>query len=364
MNNTTMNSTNIEIDINNNQIYLIGLINYLNKTISQFGLGIIWIVGNIGSIFTCIVFSQPAFHKSPCAMYFFASSFSQFFVFNFALLTRMLQFGYNIQIVNTVFWFCKIRYYLFYVFVAVSRYNIILASIDRYFASSREALRRQWSSPKIALRLIISNVLLWIIIYSQVLIFYDIHNGNCSPQPGSYGTFFSIYISIDSGILPLSIMLIFGLLTVNNVRQNKRLIKPSIANIYDGPVRVSRVSKKDTQLYRMLANQILLFIVLNIFNPCYLLYQASTIYTLKSPLRRAVELFINNASYILIYLGFALTFTNFIVSSGMFRREFQQFIQTKILRRPPLNITPVETPVRSVSTSDARNRNNLNKEKL
>jgi hypothetical protein len=79
-------------------------------------------------------------------MYFIASSGSQLFTFNFALLTRMLQFGYNVQAANIFLWFCKIRYYLFYISAAVPRYNIILASIDRYFVSSRDALRRQWSS--------------------------------------------------------------------------------------------------------------------------------------------------------------------------------------------------------------------------
>ncbi|CAF3911404.1 unnamed protein product, partial [Rotaria sordida] len=42
-----------------------------------------------------------------------------------------------------------------------ARYYTILASVDRYFASSRNALRRQWSSTKIAIRFIIGNIFFW-----------------------------------------------------------------------------------------------------------------------------------------------------------------------------------------------------------
>jgi hypothetical protein len=332
-----MNNTTIVTE--DNQASLIALVNLLNKTISQYGLGLIWLFGNIGSALNCIVFYQPAFRKSPCAMYFIASNFSQFFTFNFALLTRMLQFGYDIQTINTVLWFCKMRYYLFYVFVAVPRYNIIMASMDRYFASSRDALRRQWSSQKIALRFIIGNAVFWFFLYIQVIVFYEIYGGSCQPRPGTYGIFFSIYISIDSGVLPIFLMLVFGILTVNNVHQTKRRIMATSSVNEDQPINANRMSKKDTQLHKMLANQICLFVILNIPNPCYLVYRAFTNNTLKSPFRSAAELFVNNMTYVLIYLGFALTFVNFAVSSDMFRREFQQLIQTKILRRVRHRVT-------------------------
>ncbi len=352
-----MNDAGIVTD--DDQTYLINVVNLLNKSISQYGLGLIWFVGNIGLVFVCIVFSQPVFHKSPCAMFFFASSFSQFFTFNFALFTRMVQFGYDIQTVNTVLWFCKIRYYLFYIFVSIPRYNIILASIDRYLASSCDALRRQWSSPKIAIRLIIVNIIFWCLIYIQVIIFYEINNGSCLPKAGTYATFFSIYISIDSGILPIFLMLIFGSLMVRNVHQTRKRVGATTLINKSQPVRVGGMSRKDVQLHKMLANQICLFVTLNLPNPCYLVYRSFTINTRKSPLRVSTELFINNMTYVLIYLGFALTFVNFIVASDMLRREFQQVIQTKILRRPPMIvISPAGTRPKFVR------KNEQNKDKL
>ncbi|CAF1182141.1 unnamed protein product [Adineta steineri] len=322
---------NTEIRIDDNEIYWCHFFLLLNRNISKYGMGLIWIVGNIGSTMNCFIFLQSNLRKNPCVMYFLASSASQFLTFNFALLTRILQFGHNIQAVNTYLWFCKIRYYLFYVFVAIPRYYIILASIDRYFASSSDINRRRWSSPKIALRLIIGNSLFWCLMYIQVLIFYEIDNNDCSFRNGIYGMFFSIYIIIDSGIFPLAIMLICGLLTINNIRKIKSRIRPLRVVVVIQPVRLARISRKDLQFSRMLLNQICIWIILNLINPCYLLYRTLTDNIIKSPLRLTIELLINNMSYFLIYLGFSLTFFVYTLSSSMFRREFYRLIRRKLL---------------------------------
>ena len=308
------------------QIELIEMVNNLNKTISQYGMGLIWLLGNIGSILMCIIFAQPTYRNSPCAMFFFAASLSQFFTFNFALLTRMLHYGHSVLMFNSSLWYCKVRFYLFYIFVAIPRYYIILASIDRYFASSRNALRRRWSSPKTAHRLIIGNVLFWSIIYIQVLVFYEIESSQCTFRSGDYGIFFSIYIAIDSGILPLLLMSIFGLLTVRNIHKTKMRTTGSVGQ-------GAKMSKKDLQLHRMLANQIVLFVILNLPNPIYLVYSSFTLNMSKSAVQNAAESLGSNMTYFLVYLGFSLTFMNFMISSDIFRRECFHLFQTKILRR-------------------------------
>ncbi|CAF0895570.1 unnamed protein product [Adineta steineri] len=216
-----------------------------------------------------------------------------------------------------------------------------MASIDRYFASSRSALRRQWSSPKIARRLIIGSAIFWCVIYIQVIIFYNISTGSCWFQSGAYGVFFSIYIAIESGILPILLLFIFGLLTANNVHKTRQRIEP-IGTVHDGRhIQGSKTSRKDAQLHKMLANQIFVFIILNMPNPCYLVYRAITIKTSKSVLRSTTEEFVGNMTYALIYLGFSLTFINFIMSSDMFRKEFLQLIRTKIFRQHPIPVGTV-----------------------
>ncbi|CAF0716341.1 unnamed protein product [Adineta steineri] len=218
-----------------------------------------------------------------------------------------------------------------------------MASIDRYFASSRSTLRRQWSSAKIARRLIIGNVIFWCVTYIQVIIFYNISTGTCWYQSGAYGVFFSIYIAIESGILPLLLLFIFGLLTANNVHKTRHQIEPIGAAHGGRHIQSSKTSKKDAQLHKMLANQILVFIILNMPNPCFLVYRAFTLNTSKSVLRSTTEEFAGNMTYALIYLGFSLTFINFIISSDMFRKEFLQLIRIKIRPQHPI---PVATVIR------------------
>ncbi|CAF0834894.1 unnamed protein product [Adineta steineri] len=216
-----------------------------------------------------------------------------------------------------------------------------MASVDRYFASSRNALHRQWSSPKIATRLIIGNAIFWCVTYSQVIIFYNISTGTCWYQSGAYGMFFSIFIAIEIGILPILLLFIFGLLTANNVHKTRQRIEPIGAAHGGQHIQGSTTSKKDTQLHKMLANQILVFIILNMPNPCYLVYRAFTVNTSKSVLRSTSEDFAGNMTYALMDLEFSLTFINFLISSKMFRKEFLQLIRIKILRQHPIPVATV-----------------------
>ncbi|CAF2473148.1 unnamed protein product [Rotaria sp. Silwood2] len=325
--------------ISHHEAYWYTIIIVLNQNITRYGMILVWLIGNFGSIVNCFVFSQRSLRKNPCVMYLLASSAAQFLTFNFALLTRILYIGYNIQAVNTLLWYCKIRYYFFYISVAVPRYYIILASVDRYFASSSDIYCRQWSSSKIAIRLIVGSFLFWCLMYIQVLVFYEIHNDDCSFRNGVYAIFFSVYLLIESGIFPPLMMLIFEFLTLNNIRKSKRRTRPLTVADVVGHRQSTVMSRKDLQFSKMLFNQICLWIILNILNPCYLLYQTITINDTKSSLRLTVELFVSNISYFFIYLEFSLTFFVYTLSSSLFRRKLTQLIQKKILRRFSSNIT-------------------------
>ncbi|CAF3114102.1 unnamed protein product [Rotaria sp. Silwood2] len=321
------------------EIYWCNFVFLLNKNISRYGMGLIWLMGNFGSTVNCFIFCQRHLRKNPCVMYFLASSASQFITFNFVLVTRILYIGFNINAINVMLWYCKIRYYFFYVFVAIPRYCIILASIDRYFASCSSIFWRRWSSSKIAMRLIIGSFIFWCLMYTQILVFYEIQDDICLYRRGVYGIFFSIYLLIESGILPPLMTLIFGYLTIKNIRQSKQRIRPlAVAGVVQ-PVEFTRMSRKDLQYVKMLFNQILLWLFLNFLNPCDLLYQTIAINKSKSSFRVTVETFINNMSYMFIHLEFSLTFFVYTLSSPFFRREFKRLIQKKVLRRFVSNAT-------------------------
>lgn len=181
---------------------------------------------------------------------------------------------------------------------------------------------------KYSLRLIIINTILWPLIYAHIFVFDELRSGQCLPGNDVH----SIFLSIYAAILPLSLTLIFGLFTFKNLHKIKRLINPILLNDTPQSNRRIRLTKKEIQLCKIIINQALLFIILNIMNPCYLLYQAFTMHMTKSPLRQLIELSFYNTTYVFILLESALTFFIYILSSSVFRREFIRLIRTKFLR--------------------------------
>ncbi|CAF1173159.1 unnamed protein product [Rotaria sp. Silwood1] len=126
---------------------------------------------------------------------------------------------------------------------------------------------------------------------------------------------------------------------MKNIRQSKRKTRPVAVINALRPVEFTGISGKDLQYSKMLFSQILLWTILNIINPCFLLYQTITINETKSSFRVTIEAFINNMSYMFIHLEFSLTFFIYTLSSSFFRREFKQLIQKKVLRHLVSNAT-------------------------
>ncbi len=100
------------------------------------------------------------------------------------------------------------------------------------------------------------------------------------------------------------------------------------------------MSRKETQLHKMLANQVIFYLILNVPYPVYTIYRTYTGVSSLTGWRALKDTFINNFCYDLVYLSYALTFVNCFFTSQMFRRELQQFIQTKILQPCQRRIAP------------------------
>lgn len=340
MSNTTMIMTTTTITLSQEENLVI-FYNLLIQTVSRVLDGCIWIVGHIGAVCVCIVFSQSAFRKSPCAMYFIASSISQIVLFNFAVFIRMIQYGYDVPVNSLSVWFCRIRYYMFYVSAANARYNVIFAGIDRFLCSSQNARLRKCSSPKIALRVIIINATIWILFYIQTMVFFGVIGDKCKTTNETFRRYFNLFVTIENGFFPIAPMLIFGLLTIRNVQISKHRVKAAAAGVSTvaGSQSVTNVGsqKKETQLHKMLINQVIVYIIFNIPYPVYSVYRTYFLKTSTSS-DSLFDTFLNNLFYDFIYLGYAVTCLNFIFTSTMFRRELKQVIQKVICCQQRRNI--------------------------
>ena len=119
---------------------------------------------------------------------------------------------------------------------------------------------RSWSHPRIAFRLIAGMTIFWMLFSIHALIGVTILPGPTGPfcyiQPGPYTLFGTLYSIIINYSLPPILMIIFGLLTIANVRQAQRQIRPIAAGGY--------TQRKDRHLLHMLLFQVLINIVFTI----------------------------------------------------------------------------------------------------
>ncbi len=102
----------------------------------KIGLPIIALVSFIGNPLSMIVFGRYKMRKHSCCLYFFALSTNNLIYSTTILIVSLLNDGYQIAVVVHLSILCKFFIYFDHVLSALSPYFIILASIDRWCASS------------------------------------------------------------------------------------------------------------------------------------------------------------------------------------------------------------------------------------
>jgi hypothetical protein len=130
MNNTNISSTSTSSGISD------GLL------LAPFQLNIwlglfIFITGNISSIGNFIVFTSRTFRNRACSVYLIAESVMTFIYFNYVLVTRIIQKGFQLPIINQYDPVCKIRQFLSEYTHQVAYTLFTLASIDRVLSTHR-----------------------------------------------------------------------------------------------------------------------------------------------------------------------------------------------------------------------------------
>ncbi|CAF1050150.1 unnamed protein product [Adineta steineri] len=206
---------------------IISLLALAGKQITIY-LGIFTLIaGVIGGLLNIVVFlSLKTFRESSAAFYLTVMSIFNIGQMLTGLLSRIMTSGFGIDWSLTSLFYCKFRFYCFNVCAATSMTCICLAIIDQYLATSSRAQWRQWCHMKIARRLVLLFVLIWIIQSIPVMIFYDHVNSVTTGQVTCTSTndIFQQYVSyanvlIIGKVIPISITFVFGLLAYHNVQE-------------------------------------------------------------------------------------------------------------------------------------------------
>lgn len=288
---------------------------------------IIIIIGVLSNLLNIILLTRPALVNHACSLYFIALAITNTFYLSLLLPVNLLADGYNLDPTRYSSAFCKILSYLLNVCPTLSVYFIVLASIDRYFASSINARRRNLSNIHMARWSIAILILSFVLFFIGTLISFDIsYNGEyrCTVQSDILFNqiFLIVHLTVYVIIAPIS-MILFGFLTIYNIKQVRFL-----------PVRISRYRRTEGQLSRMLFLQVGTHIILIL--PFCVIF---SMLILPLPIQQTENF---QFAYIICKIPFYFTVTTsfflYVLSARVYRDELIQLVEKIMKPRVYMNL--------------------------
>ena len=258
-------------------VYSLGL---AQTYLYQFGGPILTTLGTVSCILSLAVFSKKNLRKNPCSIYLIAYHIASLLLIYTTVLPQTLAKGYNVDPTTNNLVFCRFRFYTTLLFDVLGPSYLVLASIDRILLTSRHALTRQRSTPRLAYVCILSVTLFWLLAESHTLALCQIFvrgpdSNFCYFQQGNYTAFVSYYTVVVKGLLLPLLLLIFGLWTIKNVRGLGHVAPVSVTTAAgERGVRVSRSThSKDRQLLRILLVDVGAYLIFTSMMSVVLTYQ-------------------------------------------------------------------------------------------
>lgn len=281
---------------------------------------IIIVLSFVSNSVNILILIRPNLNKHPASLYFLVLAVNNIFYSSCILMFNLLADGYQLDLVARSVVLCKIISFFLNFCPTTAVFLIVFASIDRFCASSSKVSVRQLSSLKNARRIICLVLIVLFIYYCGTLLIFeliDIGVTICTVSTEIlFNTIYFISILVIYVIIaPLS-MMIFGLLTIKNIR-NTRL----------GIDRISRYRRTEGQLSRMLLLQVGTHILLTLPFCCLF-------FTLILPVPfRSTAMFVPTLilTKIPFYFSFTTAFFLYILSGHVYRNEL--YILFKLSRR-------------------------------
>ncbi|CAF1263180.1 unnamed protein product [Adineta steineri] len=317
--------------------------NDLNRYLPIF----IYTFGIIGNFLNVLVLAQSNIRSNSSAVLFLFSSMASLIAIVSGLTSRMMS-GYAVDLTLTVNWICIIRNYILYTARTITLWLIALATIERWLASSKHVHRRQKSTLKNARRGMILVFIYACLINAPIIYCY---RANLSGSlRGCYGSTYACSVLTDgiyvfgTTLSSLSVMIIFGLMTINNIRhsqnrvQNIAMLPLSLEqkNTISTVNRPQKIKKIDRHLLKMLIVQVTLLILFTCPHAIQKFYSSAASISLTSSsqsLDIAIPNFIFNLVTLLNFTASGMPFYIYTLTGGsVFRRALFHLIKTVILK--------------------------------
>ncbi|CAF1106234.1 unnamed protein product [Adineta ricciae] len=295
---------------------MVALLNDISSRLNGYITLLVFLFGTIGNVLSIIVLSQARLRANPCVLYFLAASIASFGILLTGLPSRLMVGLISIDPTNTNSLLCKFRIFFLYAFRTTAVWLVVLATIDRWFASSIDYTRRRLSSRRFAHRAILIIHILSFILWIESPFCYSTNVPEaplrCYGSSHACRIFNDLAYASSTVIIPSILMLIFGLLTIYNIHRTHRTIQPVIAIVT--AVDPSKAHKRrktrrnEISLTRMLLLQVVFLTFFSLPQAIHQFYLTLTLHITKSSLRIAVENFIVNLDFSLTYIGNAKTY--------------------------------------------------------
>ena len=304
-------------------------INFISTQFNRYFSIFIFIFGTVGNILNILVLAQKTFRTNSCAFLFMFSSMANLVVIISGLPSRMLS-GWDADLSATNRIVCKLRAVVLNVSRPIAFWLILLAAIDRWLLSSSNNHLRQMSSLKNAKRATIVISLSSTIIFAHTI--YCNEPNQLDAPIRCYGATITCRIVTDTcftfitTLIPLILMLIFGLLTIRNVRQARNRAHPgAISTVSTGsnPNGNPGNSQKRTEyrLLVMLVVQVFVFLLLGLPLGIEKLVETFTVHYEKSASQKAIDKLLYGILQQLNFLSNGIPFYIYTLVGGtIFRR--------------------------------------------
>ncbi|CAF1221876.1 unnamed protein product [Rotaria sp. Silwood1] len=323
---------------------LIVAINNVTRQLVRYCSIFIFLFGSIGNILNVLILSQKQFRSNPCAVLFLFSSVVNFIAIVSGLLSRILS-DWGADLTATTRVFCKLRGFVVNMARPIAIWYILFAIIDRWLLSSLKLHHRQMSSLKNAKRAMIISLMVAIVIFSHIIYCHEPNLIN-APQK-CYGITLTCRLVTDISftffsIFPLPLMLMFGLMTIYNIRQSRsRIAHRSTSkvtnNVTANANQRHRMTKQDQNVLVMLLVQICILFILSIPLAVQKLYSAIVDGRTSSALQEAIENLVYSLAQLLHFVSNGIPFYIYTLAGGkVFRQAIAKFfsnIRHKIFHR-------------------------------
>lgn len=306
----------------------------------------LWIMGNIGCVGNILVFRSRKIRKRAYSIYLLASAVADFHYFNFVLLTRILQKGFQISLVNRYIVMCKLRQFSTIWGNVVGFSLFTFATIDRLLSTQRSNSKfedeytqssylllayRQWSNRlSLAYKMIFLIPFFWFVLLVHRIILYQIESNSCGPPPGIYTYYDNYFQVIFSSLAPAVVTSILAYLLIKSIREvSRRRILPVTTVVIPMNSNRTILQQMDVDLTRMLVIESLIAIITYVPYAIELSYMNITEHWSKTSVRLAWEKMCTELIHLLSYVFFATSFYVSMFSNLGFRRKIKRILRMK-----------------------------------